>query len=160
MRGTFVKFLGFATAMALTSCSFIAPDSESLGGLLVTTASGTLGSGNDKKEAATTNASAASANAASTDQPEGARPARAIEEVQCVIRDVPKPVIARVQGYAIGGGNVLATLCDLSIASDTAQFGQVGPKVGSVDPGFGTAFLAQVIGEKRARSESLVVRRK
>ncbi len=74
-----------------------------------------------------------------------------IEEVQTVIRDIPKPVIARVQGYAIGGGNVLATLCDLTIASEQAQFGQVGPKVGSVDPGFGTAFLAQVVGEKRAR---------
>lgn len=82
-----------------------------------------------------------------------------IEEVQCVIRDVPKPVIARVQGYAIGGGNVLATLCDLSIASDAAQFGQVGPKVGSVDPGFGTAFLAQVIGEKRAREMWYLCRR-
>jgi len=74
-----------------------------------------------------------------------------VEELQSLIRDVPKPVIARVQGYAIGGGNVLATLCDLTIASETAQFGQVGPKVGSVDPGFGTAFLARCVGEKRAR---------
>ena len=82
-----------------------------------------------------------------------------IEEVQTVIRDVPKPVIARVQGYAIGGGNVLATLCDLTIASDQAQFGQVGPKVGSVDPGFGTAFLAQVVGEKRAREMWYLCRR-
>lgn len=82
-----------------------------------------------------------------------------IEEVQTVIRDVPKPVIARVQGYAIGGGNVLATLCDLTIASDRAQFGQVGPKVGSVDPGFGTAFLAQVVGEKRAREMWYLCRR-
>ena len=72
-----------------------------------------------------------------------------VEELQSVIRDVPKPVIARVQGYAIGGGNVLAVICDLTIAADTAQFGQVGPKVGSVDPGFGTAYLAQVVGEKR-----------
>jgi 2-ketocyclohexanecarboxyl-CoA hydrolase len=82
-----------------------------------------------------------------------------IEEVQTVIRDVPKPVIARVQGYAIGGGNVLATLCDLTIASERAQFGQVGPKVGSVDPGFGTAFLAQVVGEKRAREMWYLCRR-
>ena len=82
-----------------------------------------------------------------------------IEEVQTVIRDVPKPVVARVQGYAIGGGNVLATLCDLTIASDQAQFGQVGPKVGSVDPGFGTAFLAQVVGEKRAREMWYLCRR-
>ncbi|MGD8608174.1 MAG: enoyl-CoA hydratase-related protein, partial [Myxococcales bacterium] len=78
---------------------------------------------------------------------------------QTVIRDVPKPVIARVQGYAIGGGNVLATLCDLTIASEQAQFGQVGPKVGSVDPGFGTAFLAQVVGEKRAREMWYLCRR-
>ncbi len=74
-----------------------------------------------------------------------------LEEMQSVIRDVPKPVIARVQGYAIGGGHVLALLCDLTIASESAVFGQVGPKVGSVDPGFGTAYMARVIGEKRAR---------
>src|SRR6201987_4275683 len=74
-----------------------------------------------------------------------------IDELQSLIRDVPKPVIARVQGFAIGGGNVLATLCDLTIASDKAQFAQVGPKVGSVDPGFGTAYLARVVGEKKAR---------
>jgi 2-ketocyclohexanecarboxyl-CoA hydrolase len=74
-----------------------------------------------------------------------------VEELHSVIRDVPKPVIARVQGYAIGGGNVLAAVCDLTIAADTAVFGQVGPNVGSVDPGFGTAYLARVIGEKKAR---------
>ena len=74
-----------------------------------------------------------------------------IDEVQSLIRDVPKPVIARVQGFAIGGGNVLATLCDFTIASEKAVFGQVGPKVGSVDPGFGTAYLARIVGEKRAR---------
>lgn len=74
-----------------------------------------------------------------------------VEELHTIIRDVPKPVIARVQGYAIGGGNVLATLCDLTIAGESAQFGQVGPKMGSVDPGFGTAYLAQVVGEKKAR---------
>lgn len=74
-----------------------------------------------------------------------------IEELQSLIRDVPKPVIARVNGFAIGGGNVLATICDLTIAADTAQFGQVGPKVGSVDPGFGTAYLARIVGEKKAR---------
>ncbi|MFG1224875.1 MAG: 1,4-dihydroxy-2-naphthoyl-CoA synthase [Rhizobiales bacterium 17-65-6] len=74
-----------------------------------------------------------------------------VEELQTVIRDVPKPVIARVNGYAVGGGNVLVTCCDLAIASETAQFGQVGPKVGSVDPGFGTALLARTVGEKKAR---------
>ncbi|KMO38917.1 dihydroxynaphthoic acid synthetase [Methylobacterium variabile] len=82
-----------------------------------------------------------------------------IEELQSLIRDVPKPVIARVQGFAIGGGNVLATICDLTIASERAQFGQVGPKVGSVDPGFGTAYLARVVGEKRAREIWYLCRR-
>jgi 2-ketocyclohexanecarboxyl-CoA hydrolase len=75
----------------------------------------------------------------------------AIEALQTIIRDVPKPVIARVNGFAIGGGNVLATICDLTIAARSAKFGQVGPKVGSVDPGFGTALLARCVGEKRAR---------
>lgn len=82
-----------------------------------------------------------------------------IDELQSLIRDVPKPVIARVNGFAIGGGNVLATICDLTIASDKAQFGQVGPKVGSVDPGFGTAYLARVVGEKRAREIWYLCRR-
>lgn len=82
-----------------------------------------------------------------------------VEDLQTIIRDVPKPVIARVQGYAIGGGNVLATLCDFTIASDKAQFGQVGPKVGSVDPGFGTAYLARVVGEKKAREIWYLCRR-
>jgi 2-ketocyclohexanecarboxyl-CoA hydrolase len=82
-----------------------------------------------------------------------------IDEVQSLIRDVPKPVIARVQGFAIGGGNVLATLCDFTIASENAVFGQVGPKVGSVDPGFGTAYLARIVGEKRAREIWYLCRR-
>ena len=82
-----------------------------------------------------------------------------IDEVQSLIRDVPKPVIARVQGFAIGGGNVLATLCDFTIASEKAVFGQVGPKVGSVDPGFGTAYLARIVGEKRAREIWYLCRR-
>jgi dihydroxynaphthoic acid synthetase len=68
-----------------------------------------------------------------------------------LIRDVPKPVIAAVNGVAIGGGHVFHVLCDLSIASSTARFGQVGPRVGSFDAGFGTTYLARVIGEKRAR---------
>ena len=68
-----------------------------------------------------------------------------------VIRDIPKPVIAAVNGTAIGGGLVLHVLCDLSIAADNARFGQAGPRVGSFDAGFGSAFLARVIGEKRAR---------
>jgi len=82
-----------------------------------------------------------------------------VEDLQSAIRDVPKPVIARVQGYAIGGGNVLATLCDLTIASESAIFGQVGPKVGSVDPGWGTAYLARIVGEKKAREIWYLCRR-
>lgn len=82
-----------------------------------------------------------------------------IEQLHSIIREVPKPVIAKVQGYAIGGGNVLATLCDLTIASDKAIFGQVGPKVGSVDPGWGTAYLAQIVGEKKAREIWYLCRR-
>jgi 2-ketocyclohexanecarboxyl-CoA hydrolase len=82
-----------------------------------------------------------------------------IEELQRIIRDVPKPVIAKVRGYAIGGGNVLALICDLTIAAESAIFGQVGPKMGSVDPGFGTAYMARVIGEKRAREVWYLCRR-
>ena len=82
-----------------------------------------------------------------------------IEQIHGVIREIPKPVIARVQGYAIGGGNVLATICDLTIAAETASFGQVGPKVGSVDPGLGTAYLARIVGEKKAREMWYLCRR-
>lgn len=74
-----------------------------------------------------------------------------IEQLHSLIRDVPKPVVAKVKGYAIGGGNVLVTLCDLAIAADNAVFGQAGPKVGSVDPGWGTAYLSHIVGEKKAR---------
>jgi naphthoate synthase len=74
-----------------------------------------------------------------------------VERVHQIIRAIPKPVIAAVRGYAIGGGNVLAALCDLTIAADSARFGQVGPRVGSFDAGFGTAYLARIVGEKRAR---------
>ena len=82
-----------------------------------------------------------------------------VEEMQGAIRDCRKPVIARVNGYAIGGGNVLVTVCDLAIASEAAIFGQVGPKVGSVDPGWGTAYLARTVGEKRAREIWYLCRR-
>jgi 2-ketocyclohexanecarboxyl-CoA hydrolase len=82
-----------------------------------------------------------------------------IEELHDAIRNAPKPVIARVQGYAIGGGNVLCTICDLTICSERAIFGQVGPKMGSVDPGYGTAFLSRVVGEKKAREMWYLCRR-
>ncbi|WP_120633819.1 enoyl-CoA hydratase-related protein [Ruegeria sp. EL01] len=83
----------------------------------------------------------------------------AIEELQSTIRDVPVPIIARINGFAIGGGNVLATICDLSIAAESAQLGQVGPKMGSVDPGFGTALLARSVGDKKAREIWYLCRR-
>ncbi len=74
-----------------------------------------------------------------------------VMELHRNIRMIPKPVIAMVNGYAIGGGHVLHVLCDLSIASETAIFGQTGPKVGSFDGGFGAVFLASIVGEKKAR---------
>jgi 2-ketocyclohexanecarboxyl-CoA hydrolase len=74
-----------------------------------------------------------------------------VETLHRLIRELPKPVIAAVNGYAIGGGHVLHVLCDLTIAAETAIFGQTGPRVGSFDAGFGTAYLARAVGEKRAR---------
>ena len=74
-----------------------------------------------------------------------------VERLHRIIRDIPKPVIAAVNGVAVGGGHVLHVLCDLSIAAEHARFGQSGPRVGSFDAGFGSAYLARVIGEKRAR---------
>ena len=67
------------------------------------------------------------------------------------IREIPKPVIAMVNGYAIGGGHVLHVVCDLTIAADHAKFGQTGPKVGSFDGGFGSSYLARHVGQKKAR---------
>lgn len=67
------------------------------------------------------------------------------------IRSLPKPVIAMVNGYAIGGGHVLHIVCDLTIASENARFGQTGPKVGSFDGGFGSSYLARHVGQKKAR---------
>lgn len=72
-------------------------------------------------------------------------------ELQKQIRSLPKPVIAMVAGYAIGGGHVLHIVCDLTIAADNAKFGQVGPKVGSFDGGLGSSYLARIVGQKKAR---------
>jgi naphthoate synthase len=74
-----------------------------------------------------------------------------VETFHRLIRDVPKPVIAAVNGFAIGGGHVFHVLCDITIAADHARFGQTGPRVGSFDAGFGSAYLARILGEKRAR---------
>jgi naphthoate synthase len=72
-------------------------------------------------------------------------------DLQKLIRSLPKPVIAMVNGYAIGGGHVLHVVCDLTIASENAIFGQTGPKVGSFDGGFGSSYLARIVGQKKAR---------
>ena len=74
-----------------------------------------------------------------------------ILDVQKLIRSMPKPVVALVAGYAIGGGHVLHVICDITIAADNSVFGQTGPKVGSFDGGYGASFLARMVGQKRAR---------
>ena len=78
-------------------------------------------------------------------------PRLSVLDVQMQIRRLPKPVIAMVNGYAIGGGHVLHVMCDLTIASENAIFGQTGPKVGSFDAGFGSSYLARMVGQKKAR---------
>ncbi len=78
-------------------------------------------------------------------------PRLSVLDVQKQIRSLPKPVIAAVNGYAIGGGHVLHVVCDMSIASENAIFGQTGPRVGSFDAGFGSSYLARVVGQKKAR---------
>ena len=72
-------------------------------------------------------------------------------DLQRQIRTLPKPVVAMVAGYAIGGGHVLHMVCDLTIAADNARFGQTGPKVGSFDGGYGASFMARIVGQKKAR---------
>jgi dihydroxynaphthoic acid synthetase len=74
-----------------------------------------------------------------------------IDDLHMVIRNIPKPVIAAVNGYCIGGGHVIHVLCDMTVAAEHAKFGQAGPRVGSFDAGWGTAYLARTVGEKRAR---------
>lgn len=74
-----------------------------------------------------------------------------ILDAQKQIRSIPKPVVAMVAGYAVGGGHVLHVVCDLTIAADNARFGQTGPRVGSFDGGFGASYLASIIGQKKAR---------
>ena len=78
-------------------------------------------------------------------------PRLSVLDVQMQIRRLPKPVIAMVNGFAIGGGHVLHLMCDLTIASENAIFGQTGPKVGSFDAGFGASYLARIVGQKKAR---------
>jgi naphthoate synthase len=72
-------------------------------------------------------------------------------DLQRQIRTLPKPVVAMVAGYAIGGGHVLHMVCDLTIAADNARFGQTGPRVGSFDGGYGASYMARIVGQKKAR---------
>jgi naphthoate synthase len=81
----------------------------------------------------------------------GGVPRLNVLDLQKKIRQIPKPVIAMVAGYAIGGGHVLHIVCDLTIAADNARFGQTGPKVGSFDGGLGASYLARIVGQKKAR---------
>lgn len=82
---------------------------------------------------------------------EDSTPRLNVLDLQRIIRSIPKPVIAAVAGWAIGGGHVLHVVCDLSIAAENARFGQTGPKVGSFDGGFGASYLARIVGQKKAR---------
>jgi naphthoate synthase len=82
---------------------------------------------------------------------EGGVPRLNVLDLQKLIRGLPKPVIAMVAGYAVGGGHVLHVVCDLTIAADNAVFGQTGPKVGSFDGGLGSSYLARIVGQKKAR---------
>ncbi len=82
---------------------------------------------------------------------EDATPRLNVLDLQKIIRSIPKPVIAAVAGWAIGGGHVLHVVCDLTIAAENARFGQTGPKVGSFDGGFGASYLARIVGQKKAR---------
>ena len=82
---------------------------------------------------------------------EGGVPRLNVLDLQRQIRTLPKPVVAMVAGYAIGGGHVLHMVCDLTIAADNARFGQTGPRVGSFDGGFGASYMARIVGQKKAR---------
>jgi naphthoate synthase len=85
------------------------------------------------------------------DEQQGGTPRLNVLDLQRQIRSLPKPVVAMVAGYAIGGGHVLHVVCDLTIAADNARFGQTGPKVGSFDGGLGSSYLSRIVGQKKAR---------
>jgi naphthoate synthase len=114
---------------------------ESIGVLVLTGAEGNFCTGGDQKIRGDTGY---------VDERSGAGRLH-VREFHRVIREVPKPVIAAVDGFAIGGGHILHLLCDLTICTERARFGQTGPKVGSFDAGFGTILLARIVGEKKAR---------
>lgn len=92
-------------------------------------------------------------------QDEAGTPRLQVTHLHRLIREIPKPVISMVDGYAIGGGHILHVLCDMTIASTRAVFGQIGPKFGSFDGGFGAIYLARIVGEKKAREIWYLCRR-
>ena len=114
---------------------------ESIGAIVLTGAEGNFCTGGDQK---------IRGDGGYVDDQSGA-PRLHVREFHRVMREVPKPVIAAVEGYAVGGGHILHMLCDLTLCSDRAKFGQTGPKVGSFDAGFGTIYLARMVGAKKAR---------
>ncbi len=116
-------------------------DDESVGVVVLTGAGGNFCSGGDQKLRGDSGYLDKSQN----------RNRLQVRHLHRMIRDIPKPVIAMVDGWCVGGGHVLHILCDLTIASERAKFGQTGPKVGSFDAGFGTIQLARIVGEKKAR---------
>ena len=101
--------------------------------------------------AATSGSAATTATSATTRSPQRGIGRLNVLDLQVQIRRLPKPVVAMVAGYAIGGGHVLHIVCDLTIAADNAMFGQTGPKVGSFDGGYGAGYLARIVGHKKAR---------
>ena len=115
---------------------------ESVGVVVLTGVGGNFCVGGDVKER--------SAGGYKDEAQEGASRLQ-VTHLHRLIREIPKPVIAMVDGYAIGGGHVLHVLCDLTVASSRAVFGQIGPKYGSFDAGFGAIYLARIVGEKKAR---------
>jgi naphthoate synthase len=114
---------------------------ESIGVIVLTGAGGNFCTGGDQK---------IRGDAGYVDH-RGEVPRLQVRHLHRMIREVPKPVIAAVDGWCVGGGHVLHLLCDLTLASDRAQFGQTGPRVGSFDAGFGSVLLARIVGEKKAR---------
>ena len=115
-------------------------------GVVVLTGEGT---GRVLLRAATSACAATTATSATTGREKASR--LNVLDLQRQIRRLPKPVVAMVAGYAIGGGHVLHIVCDLTIAADNARFGQTGPKVGSFDGGYGAGYLARIVGQKKAR---------
>jgi naphthoate synthase len=135
------------TISELIACVNDSQSDPSIGCLLFTGEGGNaFSSGGDQSLRGTHGYSPADQSATSTSSQ-----SLNVLQLQAAIRRMPKPVIALVKGYAVGGGNVLQVVCDLTIAGESARFGQTGPRVGSVDAGYGCAHLARCVGQKKAR---------